>query len=83
MNENPLSSGFHPQEMPQKSHIKVACACKAEVACNALHPEGARPPVEVSDHYEVDEVQLQSRGKVNHSFCSFAPFSLLTGFCLS
>ena len=83
MNENPVSSGFHPQEMPRKSRIKVARACKAELARNALHPEGARPPVEVSDHNEVSEVQLQSRGKVNGLFCSFAPFSLLTGFRLS
>ena len=65
MNENPVSSGFHPQEMPQKSHIKVARAHKAEPACNALHPEGARPPVDVSDHNQVSEVQLQSGGKVS------------------
>ena len=65
MNENPVSSGFHPQEMPQKPCIKVAHACKAELAHNALHPEGARPPVEVSDHNEVSEVQSQSGGKVS------------------
>jgi hypothetical protein len=50
-----------PQEMPRKSQIKMARACKAETARLALNPMAARHPVAEFSQIEAGELVTRLR----------------------
>ena len=55
--------------MPWKSHLKQACAHKAEIACHALNPVDARPPVVDFGQKEAGEAVTNPEARAHSHDC--------------